>query len=142
MRAWHGKRHLGAALRWVQAEGTRGHEVRGAGDGSADRTPAILRPWAERLPSRIVAHGRRGYWARRDGRIAVCRRRLGAVAGARPRRNHPAPPFATGGVSRSSGFTDRGADGRGGPAEAARDRPRPAPLLAAAGRPARSPFLT
>jgi Glycosyl transferase family 2 len=62
MPAWNGERYLEAALRSVQAEGTRGYEIVAVDDGSTDRTPHILRAWAERLPLRIVAHGGRGNW--------------------------------------------------------------------------------
>jgi glycosyltransferase involved in cell wall biosynthesis len=62
MPAWNGERYLEAALQSVQAEGTRGYEIVAVDDGSTDRTPHILRTWAERLPLRIVAHPGRGNW--------------------------------------------------------------------------------
>jgi glycosyltransferase involved in cell wall biosynthesis len=62
MPAWNGERYLEAALQSVHAEGTRGYEIVAVDDGSTDRTPHILRAWAERLPLRIVAHGGRGNW--------------------------------------------------------------------------------
>jgi Glycosyl transferase family 2 len=62
MPACNGERYLDAALQSVQDEGTRGYEIVTIDDGSTDRTPRILRSWAERLPLRIVAHGGRGNW--------------------------------------------------------------------------------
>src|SRR2546429_6119673 len=62
MPAWNGERYLEAALQSVQAEGTRGYEIVAVDDGSTDRTPHILRTWADRLPLRILAHGGRGNW--------------------------------------------------------------------------------
>ena len=62
MPAWNGERYLEAALQSMQAEGTRGYEIVAVDDGSTDRTPHILRTWADRLPLRILAHGGRGNW--------------------------------------------------------------------------------
>jgi glycosyltransferase involved in cell wall biosynthesis len=62
MPACNGERYLDAALQSVHDEGTRGYEIVAVDDGSKDRTPRILRSWAERLPLRIVAHGGRGNW--------------------------------------------------------------------------------
>ncbi|MGZ6125219.1 MAG: glycosyltransferase [Myxococcales bacterium] len=62
MPAWNGERYLAEALQSVRQEGTRGYEVVAIDDGSTDRTPEILRSWADKVPLRIVTRPGRGNW--------------------------------------------------------------------------------
>ncbi len=75
MPVYNGERYLSQALGSIAVQPLQGVEVIALDDGSADRSPDILRHWESRLPLRIERLARCGNW------VAVTNRGLSLARG-------------------------------------------------------------